>query len=179
MSFQEIGSIFSNPAVWGPIVVGGFLPLLVGYLTKESTSPGFKGFLFGALAAASGVLAAGITALEHGSSFNWAGALVAALGAWWTGQTAYTSLWKHKAAVYLQNTGPIKDLPDQTIDESLASVLTTLKTGGQGLVSKVVPSLGEEITAYEAEGKLGPNASEPPKTEAEGDAQQPPAAPAQ
>src|SRR4051812_43413103 len=97
-----------NVDLWLPFAAA-LLPLVIGFLTKRSTPGGVQGFFLSLAAALLGVVQAWVVAAQTGHAFSWGTVLSAALVAWWTSQAAYTALWKHKLAGWLQDVGPIKD----------------------------------------------------------------------
>lgn len=127
-----IGGYLGHVSLWLPIAAL-VLPLLVGLVTKKSTSSGFQGFLFSLLAALLGVGQAAVTSAQNHTAFAYGTALTAALIAWWSGQTAYLTLWKHKLTGWLQDLPPIKDKPKPTTYPSFATVLAA---GGRAAATK-------------------------------------------
>jgi hypothetical protein len=120
-----------NVDLWLPIAAS-MLPLVVGFVTKRSTSSGLQGVLFSLAAGLLGVVQAAVAAGESHHAFAWGTALSAALVAWWTGQTAYIALWKHKIAGWFQDLPPIKDSRTATKRDSFASVLDEKHGGAAG-----------------------------------------------
>lgn len=95
--------------LWVPLIAI-VLPLAVAFVTKRSTHPGVQGVLFSLFAAILGVVSAAVLASQHDVGFNWSTAFVAAIGAWITGQTAHTSLFKSLGWSHaIQSVGPVKD----------------------------------------------------------------------
>lgn len=106
---MNILSALGHLQLWVPLL-GIVLPLLVAFVTRESTHSGIQGVLFTLAAGILGVVTQGIYASQHHTAFMWSTALVAAVGAWVVGQVGHISLfkplgWSHA----VQKVGPISD----------------------------------------------------------------------
>lgn len=73
------------------LLVGTVLPVLVGLVTRSSTSNGLKAILLAAFSAISGFAT---EVLESGDDFQMSTALITALGTFLVGVATHFGLWK-------------------------------------------------------------------------------------
>jgi VIT1/CCC1 family predicted Fe2+/Mn2+ transporter len=80
------------------ILVGGVLPLVTGFVTKSTVSPGFRAVVLLVLSGATAVLTDFLGSLNGGTAFDWGTALVAALLTFLTGVGMHFGLWNPTGA---------------------------------------------------------------------------------
>ncbi|MFI6495907.1 hypothetical protein [Nonomuraea typhae] len=94
------------------LVVGIVLPLLVGYVTKESWSGGVKAVILAFLAAVSGFVTEALDAVNAGTSFDWRATLVAVLGTFLVAVGMHYGLYKPTGAAEAVGRAGVKDRMD-------------------------------------------------------------------
>ncbi|MGW0060345.1 hypothetical protein ACWDTT_10505 [Streptosporangium sandarakinum] len=102
---------FDTALVLG-LVVGPFLSLIVGLVTKASWSGAVKGILLAALAAADGFIVSWQQAAEAGAAFDWKTAFLVALGAFIAAHTTHGAIWKTTGATAAVQRTLVKDRLD-------------------------------------------------------------------
>ena len=80
------------------VILGVFLPLLVGLVTKVTTSASTKAVLLAALAAISGFLTEAVNAGGLGDEFDWWGAILTAITTFVVAVGLHFGLWKPTGA---------------------------------------------------------------------------------
>ena len=76
------------------LIVGVFLPILVGLVTKVTTSSSTKAVLLAALSAVSGFLTELVNAGGFGGDFDWLSATLTAITTFVVGVALHFGLWK-------------------------------------------------------------------------------------
>lgn len=94
------------------LVVGIVLPLLVGFVTKESWSGGVKAVTLAFLSAASGFLTEALAVVNAGTAFDWQATLVAVLGTFLVAVGLHVGIWKPLGATAAVQRAGVKDSLD-------------------------------------------------------------------
>ncbi|MFD9947235.1 hypothetical protein ACFWYW_24115 [Nonomuraea sp. NPDC059023] len=102
---------FDTALVLG-LVIGPFLSLLVGLVTKASWSGAVKGLLLAALSALDGFIVAWEQAAGAGDVFDWRTALLVAVGAFIAAQSVHEAIWKPTGATDAVQSVLVRDKVD-------------------------------------------------------------------
>ena len=94
------------------LFIGTVLPLLVGFVTKESWSGRVKAVTLAFLSAASGFLATALDAVQANKDWDWRSALVTVLGTFLVAVGIHLGIWKPLGATAAVQRSGVKDSVD-------------------------------------------------------------------
>lgn len=84
------------------------IPVLVGFVTKETTNAGLKATLLAALALVAGVVSEAVDAATAGTAFDLFGSIYSFAGAFIVAVASHYGFWKPTGvSEKVQNTGPV------------------------------------------------------------------------
>lgn len=109
---MQTASVAFNTGGVISLLIGTVLPVVVGYITKESLNPGLKSGILAGIAGLSGLLTQWLDAITSGTHFAWQAAVLSAFATWLVGEASYYKWWKPSGiSDAVQNRGVTDPVP--------------------------------------------------------------------